>query len=354
VGSNPTSSAIRLPVTTVGVQNVAYVSVGPNSRGDGGSPFPSPRLCCPRDLAPTVPGKTINLARGGSIVKVRKAVIPAAGLGTRLLPASKAVPKEMLPVVDKPVIQYIVEEAVASGITDIILVTGYGKQAIENHFDTSFELEFHLDNRGKKETLEQVRRIDDMANIIYVRQKEPLGNGHAVLVAKAAVGDEPFAVLWGDDIILGKPPVTRQMIDAFERLGGPIIAVQQKEAKDWSRYGMVAVEQVRDREYRVHDVVEKPEIGESPSNLAQIGGFILTPDIFDILGNIREGTKGEIYLADALRMLVQERPVYAYEFDGIRYDTGDKLDYLKAIVELALGREEFGEEFREYLVGLIS
>jgi UTP--glucose-1-phosphate uridylyltransferase len=287
-------------------------------------------------------------------LKVRKAVIPAAGLGTRLLPASKAVPKEMLPVVDKPVIQYIVEEAVAAGITDIIIVTGYGKQAIENHFDTSFELEFHLDQRGKSETLKEVRRIDDLANVMYVRQKEPLGNGHAVLVAKSAVGDEPFAVLWGDDIILGRPPVTKQMVDAFERLGGPIICVQKVEPKDFPRYGMLAVEPLRDREYRVHEVIEKPEIDESPSNLAQIGGFILTPDIFDILGNVREGTKGEIYLADALRTLVQERPVYAYEFEGRRYDTGDKLDYLKAIVELALQREEFGGEFRSYLTNLVT
>jgi UTP--glucose-1-phosphate uridylyltransferase len=258
----------------------------------------------------------------------------------------------MLPVVDKPVIQYIVEEAVRSGITDIIIVTGYGKQAIENHFDTSFELEFHLENRGKLDTLEQVRRIDDLANVIYVRQKEPLGNGHAVLVAKPAVGDEPFAVLWGDDIILGEPPVTRQMIDAFERLGGPIIAVQAVEERDFSRYGMLAVEPLREREYRVHEVIEKPDTDKSPSNLAQIGGFVFTPDIFDILENTRDGTKGEIYLADAERTLVQERPVYAYEFQGQRYDTGDKLDYLKAIVDLALQRPDFGHSFRAYLEDL--
>jgi UTP--glucose-1-phosphate uridylyltransferase len=285
-------------------------------------------------------------------LKVRKAVIPAAGLGTRLLPASKAVPKEMLPVVDKPVIQYIVEEAVRAGITDIVIVTGYGKQAIENHFDTSFELEFHLEHRGKMDILEQVRRIDDLANVIYVRQKEPLGNGHAVLVAKPAVGDEPFAVLWGDDIVLGEPAVTKQLVDAFERLGGPIIAAQMVEERDYPRYGMLDVEPLREREYRVHGVIEKPEIAESPSNLAQIGGFILTPDVFDILAGIREGTKGEIYLADALRTLVQERPVYAYQFDGRRYDTGDKLDYLKAIVELSLLRPEFGSDFRDYLKAL--
>ena len=229
-------------------------------------------------------------------MKVRKAVIPAAGLGTRLLPASKAVPKEMLPVVDKPVIQYIVEEAVRAGITDIVIVTGYGKQAIENHFDTSFELEFHLEHRGKLEVLEQVRKIDDLANVVYVRQKEPLGNGHAVLVAKSAVGDEPFAVLWGDDIVLGEPPVTRQMIDAFHRLGGPIIGVQQVEAEDYPRYGMLDAEPLGPREYRVHGVIEKPTVAGSPSNLAQIGGFILTPEIFlPILENTRDGTKGEIY-----------------------------------------------------------
>lgn len=282
-------------------------------------------------------------------MKVHKAVIPAAGLGTRLLPASKAVPKEMLPVVDKPVIQYIVEEAVNSGITDIIIVTGYGKQAIENHFDTSFELEYHLEQRGKHDTLQQVRHIDDLANVIYVRQKEPLGNGHAVLVAKPAVGDEPFAVLWGDDIILGEPPVTRQMIDAFERLGGPIIGAQKVAPQDFSRYGMLEVEPIREREYRVHGVVEKPAIEDASSNLAQIGGFVLTPDVFGILEDTREGTRGEIYLADALRTLVQERPVYAYEFEGRRYDTGDKLDYLKANVELALQRPEFGDLFRQYL-----
>jgi UTP--glucose-1-phosphate uridylyltransferase len=286
-------------------------------------------------------------------MKVRKAVIPAAGLGTRLLPASKAVPKEMLPVVDKPVIQYIVEEAVRSGITDIVIVTGYGKQAIENHFDTSFELEFHLEHRGKLDILDQVRRIDDLANVIYVRQKEPLGNGHAVLVAKSAVGDEPFAVLWGDDIVMGEPPVTRQLIDAFERLGGPIIAVQKVQPEDFPRYGMLDAEPLGEREHRVHGVVEKPEVDDSPSNLAQIGGFILTPDIFEVLENTREGTKGEIYLADALRTLVKNRPVYAYEFEGRRYDTGDKLDYLKAIVDLSLQRKEFGESFRGYLRGLV-
>lgn len=282
-------------------------------------------------------------------MKVRKAVIPAAGLGTRFLPASKAVPKEMMPVVDKPVIQYIVEQAVASGIQDIVIVTGHGKQAIENHFDTSFELEYHLAQDGKLEMLEQVRQITELANIIYVRQKDPLGNGHAVLVAEPAVGDEPFAVLWGDDIVLGDPPVTRQMIEAFERLGGPIISVQAVPPEEFPRYGMLEVEQVREREYRVHGVIEKPTIEESPSNLAQIGGFILTPDVFDILRDTREGTKGEIYLADALRTLVQERPVYAYEFCGRRYDAGNKLDYLRANVELALERVEFGSAFSDYL-----
>lgn len=285
-------------------------------------------------------------------MKVRKAVIPAAGLGTRLLPASKAVPKEMLPVVDKPVIQYIVEEAVEAGITDIVIVTGYGKQAIENHFDTSFELEFHLEHRGKLEILEQVRRIDNLANVVYVRQKEPLGNGHAVLVARPAVGDEPFVVLWGDDIVLGRPPVTKQLVDAFDRLGGPIIGALAVQKEDYPRYGMLDVEPLRPREYRVRGVIEKPTIEESPSHLAQIGGFVFTPDIFDILENTRDGTKGEIYLADAERTLVQNHHVYAYEFEGQRYDTGDKLDYLKAIVDLALQRSEFGDSFRNYLRGL--
>jgi UTP--glucose-1-phosphate uridylyltransferase len=283
------------------------------------------------------------------VMRVRKAVIPAAGFGTRFLPATKTVPKEMLPIVDKPVIQYIVEEAVRSGIEEIILVTSSGKKALEDYFDTNFELEANLEATGKTELLAKVRYVTDMANITYVRQKHPLGNGHAVLAAKHAVGDEPFAVLWGDDIMLGDPPVTKQLIDVAVRYDGPVVGVRQVAADAIEKYGILAVETVEGPVSRALSVVEKPRRAEAPSDLAQIGGFVLTPDIFDILENTTEGTGGEIYLADALNVLMQQRAVYAFQFEGTRYDAGNKLDFLRATIELALEHPEVGAGLRAYL-----
>jgi UTP--glucose-1-phosphate uridylyltransferase len=283
------------------------------------------------------------------VMRVRKAVIPAAGFGTRFLPATKTVPKEMLPIVDKPVIQYIVEEAVRSGIEEIILVTSSGKKALEDYFDTNFELEANLEATGKTELLAKVRYVTDMANITYVRQKHPLGNGHAVLAAKHAVGDEPFAVLWGDDIMLGDPPVTKQLIDVAVRYDGPVVGVRQVAADAIEKYGILAVETVEGPVSRALSVVEKPRRAEAPSDLAQIGGFVLTPDIFDILENTTEGTGGEIYLADALNVLMRQRAVYAFQFEGTRYDAGNKLDFLRATIELALEHPEVGAGLRAYL-----
>jgi UTP--glucose-1-phosphate uridylyltransferase len=285
-------------------------------------------------------------------MRVRKAVIPAAGFGTRFLPATKTVPKEMLPIVDKPVIQYIVEEAVRSGIEEVILVTSSSKKALEDFFDTNFELEANLEATGKTELLAKVRYVTDMANITYVRQKHPLGNGHAVLAAKHAVGDEPFAVLWGDDIMLGDPPVTRQLIDVAVRYDGPVVGVRQVAPDAIEKYGILAVEAVEGRVSRALSVVEKPRRADAPSDLAQIGGFVLTPDIFEILENTTEGTGGEIYLADALNVLMQQRPVYAFQFEGTRYDAGNKLDFLRATIELALDDPDVGAGLRAYLSGL--
>jgi len=282
-------------------------------------------------------------------MRVRKAVIPAAGFGTRFLPVTKTVPKEMLPIVDKPVIQYIVEEAVRSGIEEIILVTSSGKKPLEDFFDTNFELEANLEATGKTALLAKVRHATDMANVTYVRQKHPLGNGHAVLAAKHAVGDEPFAVLWGDDILLGEPPVTKQLIDVAVRYDGPVVGVRKVGAEDIEKYGILEIEELEGQVSRALSVVEKPRRAEAPSNLAQIGGFVLTPDIFDILENTTEGTGGEIYLADALNVLMKRRAVYAYEFEGTRYDAGNKLDFLRATIELALDDPELGDGLRAYL-----
>jgi UTP--glucose-1-phosphate uridylyltransferase len=285
-------------------------------------------------------------------MRVRKAVIPAAGFGTRFLPVTKTVPKEMLPIVDKPVIQYIVEEAVRSGIEEVILVTSSNKKALEDFFDTNFELEANLEATGKTELLAKVRYATDMANITYVRQKHPLGNGHAVLAAKHAVGDEPFAVLWGDDIMLGDPPVTKQLIDVAVRYDGPVVGVRQVAPDAIEKYGILAVEAVEGKVSRALSVVEKPRRADAPSNLAQIGGFVLTPDIFEILENSTEGTGGEIWLADALNVLMQRRRVYAFQFEGTRYDAGNKLDFLRATIELALEDPEVGAGLRVYLSGL--
>lgn len=285
-------------------------------------------------------------------MKVRKAVIPAAGFGTRLLPATKTVPKEMLPIVDRPVIQYIVESAVDSGIEDIVLVTSENKKALEDFFDRNYALEHALETSGKTRLLQEVVRPANLANIAYVRQKEQLGNGHAVLMARHVVGDEPFVVLWGDDILRGDPPVARQLMDVAERYDGPVVGVRRVPPEDFEKYGMLEVEPLEGPVSRAISVIEKPPRDQSPSDLAQIGGFVLTPDIFDILENTKEGTGGEIYLADALVQLMHQRPVYAYEFTGTRYDAGNKLDYLQAIVELALQDADLGGPFREYLASL--
>jgi UTP--glucose-1-phosphate uridylyltransferase len=288
--------------------------------------------------------------------KVRKAVFPAAGLGTRFLPATKAQPKEMLPVVDKPIIQYGVEEALHSGIQNIIIVTGRGKSAIEDHFDVSFELENLLETRSKKDLLAIVRNISDMINVSYVRQKEALGLGHAVLRALELVGHEPFAVVLADDLIDAETPCLRQLLDVYGFFCAPVIAVMEVPRETISAYGAVDVEMVAhngsDRVYRIRDLVEKPKPADAPSNLAIIGRYVLTPEIFDSLQAIDPGSGGEIQLTDALKHLLRSRPIYAYRFEGTRYDAGDKLGFLKATVEYALRRPDLGGPFREYLKAL--
>jgi UTP--glucose-1-phosphate uridylyltransferase len=283
--------------------------------------------------------------------RVRKAVFPAAGLGTRFLPATKAQPKEMLPLVDKPIIQYGIEEALASGVDNIILVTGRGKNAIEDHFDVSVELETFLEARGKAEQLAEVRKISSLMNVSYVRQGEPLGLGHAVLVTRTLVGAEPFAVILGDDVIDARPPALRQMIDVFEELGGPVLAIEEVPEQDVSSYGVIDAEEIRDGVYRIRDLVEKPPRGEAPSNLAIIGRYILTPDIFPALEETaREKDRtGEIQLTNGLRRLLKQRPIYGYRVKGVRHDTGNKLGYLRAVVYFALRRPDLAEPFREYL-----
>jgi len=283
--------------------------------------------------------------------RIRKAVFPAAGLGTRFLPATKAQPKEMLPLVDKPIIQYVIEEAVAAGLTSIIIVTGRGKNAIEDHFDVSHELERLLQERGKTELLEQVRAISNLINVSYVRQGETLGLGHAVLMARDLVGNEPFAVMLGDDIIDGRVPCIKQMVEVFEKHGGPVIAVQRVPADEISAYGVIDGAAIAgdDRVYQIKDLVEKPSAAEAPSDLAIIGRYILTPDIFDELENTSRDKGGEIQLTNGLRRLKEKRPVYGYRFEGVRHDAGNKLGFLKATVEFALKREDLGKEFREYL-----
>ena len=285
-------------------------------------------------------------------MRVRKAVFPAAGWGTRFLPATKAQPKEMLPLVDKPIIQYGVEEAVASGVDNIILVTGRGKNAIEDHFDVSVELETFLESRGKTSLLAEIRKISNLINFAYVRQGEPLGLGHAVLVTKTLVNDEPFAVILADDVIDADPPGLKQMIDVFDQVRGPVLAVERVPDAHVSSYGIVdfdPAERVGEGVYRVRDLVEKPRREEAPSNLAIIGRYILAPEIFDALENTPPGKGGEIQLTDGLRLLMKKLPIYAYEFQGIRHDAGDKLGFLKATVDFGLKNQEFGEAFRDYL-----
>jgi UTP--glucose-1-phosphate uridylyltransferase len=286
--------------------------------------------------------------------KVRKAVLPAAGLGTRFLPATKAQPKEMLTVVDKPQIQYVVEECVASGIEHIIIVTGRGKSSIEDHFDRSPELEYFLEQKGKKELADLVRGISDMVQVSYTRQKEPMGLGHAVLVARDLVGDEPFAVLLGDVLIPGANPATKQLIEAYEATGVGAIAVEEVPKDKTHLYGIVDGEPAPQppfgaRLMRIRDLVEKPKPEDAPSNLAITGRYVLPPAIFDCLARTKPGAGGEIQLTDGLRILAQEQGLWAYIYDGISYDAGDKLGFLKATVELALQNQELGEPFRNYL-----
>jgi UTP--glucose-1-phosphate uridylyltransferase len=285
---------------------------------------------------------------------VRKAVFPAAGLGTRFLPATKAQPKEMLPLVDKPTIQYGVEEALASGIDNIILVTGRGKNAIEDHFDVNIELETFLEARGKRDQLAEIRKISDMINFAYVRQGEPLGLGHAVLVTRALVGDEPFAVILGDDVIDADPPALRQMVEVFDEVQGPVLAVERVARDQVSAYGIIDAEPMQDGVYRIRDLVEKPAPEEAPSNLAIIGRYILTPDVFETLAVTKRDRTGEIQLTNGLRQLLQRRPLYACEVKGVRHDTGNKLGFLKAVVHFALKREDLAEPFRQYLKTIYS
>ena len=289
--------------------------------------------------------------------KVRKAVFPAAGLGTRFLPATKAQPKEMLPLVDKPLIQYGVEEAIHSGVQNIIIVTGRGKTAIEDHFDVSFELEHLLETRGKKDLLATVRAVSDMINVAYVRQKEALGLGHAVLRARELVGDEPFAVILSDDVIDAEVPALRQLLDVYEFYGAPVLALMEVPKDSISAYGVVDAEPVShhgggDRLYRIRNLVEKPKAKDAPSNLAIIGRYILTPDVFRSLETIEPGSGGELQLTDGLKHTLRSRPIYGYRFEGTRYDAGDKLGFLKATVEFALKRYDLGEDFRAYLKSL--
>lgn len=291
------------------------------------------------------------------IARVRKAVFPAAGLGTRFLPATKAQPKEMLPLVDKPLIQYGVEEAIRSGIQNILIITGRGKSAIEDHFDVSFELEQALEKRNKKELLATVREISDMVDIAYIRQKEALGLGHAVLRARDMVGSEPFAVVLSDDVIEAEIPCLRQLLDVYELFGASVIALMEVPAEEVSAYGIVDAEPVHhngcgDRLYRIHNLIEKPRQSEAPSRLAIIGRYVLTPEIFPSLEAIEPGSLGEIQLTDGLRHLLGSRPIYGYRFEGRRYDAGDKLGFLKATVEFALRRSDLGGAFREYLKSL--
>jgi UTP--glucose-1-phosphate uridylyltransferase len=288
-------------------------------------------------------------------MRITKAVFPAAGLGTRFLPATKAQPKEMLPLVDKPLIQYVIEEAVASDIHNVTIVTGRGKNAIEDHFDVSYELERVLEARGKQDQLIEVQQISNMINVSYVRQKEALGLGHAILVARDTVGSVPFAVMLGDDIIDAEVPCMKQMTVLFEKLQASIIATCEVPHSEIQHYGVirgVPVEGFNGRVYRIQDVVEKPPASEAPSNLAIIGRYILTPEIFAVLEKTRTGRGGEIQLTDGIRLLLEQQPVYAYMFEGTRYDAGDKLGFLKATVEFALRRQGLGDEFRQYLKSL--
>jgi UTP--glucose-1-phosphate uridylyltransferase len=284
---------------------------------------------------------------------VRKAVIPAAGFGTRFLPQTKAMPKEMLPIVDKPVIQYVVEELVASGITDIVIVTGWNKRAIEDHFDYPNELIQTLKDQGKHELLESVKKTAELANFIYIRQKGPYGNGTPVLCAKPVIGDEPFVAIWGDEFIYAHPPRARQCIEVFEKYGDPVISAVRVPKKDVSRYGIVEANNIENNIWQIKKLLEKPSREEAPSNLAAHGCYVLTPDIFPILENLAPGKSGEVWLTDAIKILMKTRPVYACEVTNAKYyDTGNKLEYLKTVVEFALAHKDLNGDFRQYLKSL--
>ncbi|WP_315117492.1 UTP--glucose-1-phosphate uridylyltransferase GalU [uncultured Clostridium sp.] len=283
-------------------------------------------------------------------MRVKKAIIPAAGLGTRFLPATKAQPKEMLPIVDKPTIQYIIEEAVHSGIEEILIITGRNKRAIEDHFDKSIELEQQLQSKGNEEMLNMVEEISNMADIYYIRQKEPKGLGHAVSCAKTFVGNEPFAVMLGDDVVDSKVPCLKQLIDCFNEYKTTILGVQKVPKEEVYKYGVIKGMQIEGNVYKVKDLIEKPKVEEAPSNIAILGRYIITPSIFDILESTTPGKGGEIQLTDALKTLASREAIYAYNFDGRRYDVGDKLGFLEATVEFALKREELKDEFMKYLL----
>jgi len=287
-------------------------------------------------------------------MKVKKAVIPAAGLGTRFLPSTKAQPKEMLNIFDKPSIQYIVEEAVEAGIEDILIILGRNKKSIEDHFDKSYELEDKLKSKGKKELLEGVEKISNLGNIHYIRQKEPLGLGHAIYCAKAFVGNQPFAVMLGDDIVKSKKPCIKQLIEKYEEYNSTIIGVQEVEKSQVDKYGIVKGEKINERLYKVEDLVEKPKVKEAPSNIAILGRYVISPEIFPILQHTKPGAGNEIQLTDGLKELARRRNVYSYVFEGKRYDVGNKLGFLEATVEFALDDKELGSTFKKYLKNLIK
>lgn len=288
-------------------------------------------------------------------MKIKKAVIPAAGYGTRFLPMTKASPKEMLPIIDKPVIQYVVEEAVASGIEDIIIVTGYNKRAIEDHFDHCVELESYLEKAGKTEQLEEIRKIADMANFIYVRQKGPYGNGTPIMNVEAIIGNEPFAVLWGDEFIYSEPPRLKQMIEVFDKFNDPVISAVRVKKDYLNKYGIAKIKPVEDKVFEIEEIVEKPEPEQAPSDLATHGAYILTPDIFEALRNLKPGKGGELWLTDAINELRPNHKIYAREIeDGKYYDTGNKLEYLKANIDFGLKREDINGNLKQYLLDILE
>ena len=285
---------------------------------------------------------------------VKKAIIPAAGLGTRFLPATKSQPKEMLPIVDKPTLQYIIEEAIESGIEEILIITGRNKKSIEDHFDKSVELELELEQKGKKEMLEMVRDISNMVNIHYIRQKEPKGLGHAIHCAKSFIGDEPFAVLLGDDIVDADTPCLKQLINTYDEYKTTILGVQEVAKEDTDKYGILDVKHIEDRVYKVKDMVEKPSVESAPSNIAILGRYIINPSIFEILENQKPGKGGEIQLTDALKTLSTQEAIYAYNFEGRRYDVGDKFGFLEATIDFALKRDELREDLLNYMKDIVE